>query len=195
PERQKRGENVAARGIVAPPQKLGHRVKPCAHVVRKKNPDQQRVDDPGIPAERRDHDALRVPGPDLRDEMLAADHRRDHGSADHVPRQSLVAQEIVFRVPAGTSAGQETDHNRKQNVGRKYGEVETVQLDARVQYRTSTEYCFAPAAKRTTPFSKSQSRSSVPLTTARLIGRRRFNSKRRYGFPAGASISARTPSR
>ena len=49
---QREREDVAAGAVVAPLEELRHRVDAAAHVVREEDPDQQRVDDPRVPAPR-----------------------------------------------------------------------------------------------------------------------------------------------
>ena len=92
---QRDGEDVAAGRVVAPLEKLRHRVDAAADVVRQENPDEQRVDDPGVPAPRAEDDAVLIRPAGVGDQVVAADVGGDHARADDVPGQLLVAEEVA----------------------------------------------------------------------------------------------------
>src|SRR6185437_4687181 len=60
------GEEIPCSGVVAALEKFGHGVEPHTHVVRKEDPDKERVDDPRVPAESGDDKTVAVGGSDLR---------------------------------------------------------------------------------------------------------------------------------
>ncbi len=111
------GEQVASDGVVAALQEFGHGVQPGAHVIGQKNPDEQGVNDPGVPAEGGDHDAMGITGAHLRDEMVAADGGRDHGSAHDIPGQFVRAHKIIAWVGAAFAGDEEPHRDREQQIG------------------------------------------------------------------------------
>ena len=112
---QRRGEDVAAGGVVAPLEELRHRVDAAAHVVGQENPDEQRVDDPGVPASSARHDAVLVCRAGVGDQIVGRDVSRDHARADDVPGELPVAEEIALgglSVPPGDEEAEgDRDHH------------------------------------------------------------------------------------
>src|SRR6185437_5534964 len=103
--RQKVREQIPAGGVVAAFEQFRHGVEVGSHVIRKEDPDQQGIHDPGVPSKGGDYDAARIRSSHLSDEVLRAQIGGHHGSADDVPGQPTVRHEVTLRGLVALAAG------------------------------------------------------------------------------------------
>src|SRR5262245_693850 len=126
-DHKRHGEDVAARRIESPLEKLRHRVQAGADVIRQEDQDQDRVDDPTVPRPGRGNDAVLVGDADVHDEVFAGDVGRDHAGADDVPWHCAVAEEVILRLAADVAGDGEAEHERGRQVNKEDGVIDRVQ--------------------------------------------------------------------
>ena len=127
---QRRGEDVAADGVVAPLEELRDRVQVRADVVRQEDPDEDRVDDPAVPARGGGDDAVRVADAGVGDEVLGWRHpTASIERGDDVPRQRLAAEEVAARGFLSPDRDEEPQPDGEEHVDDEDREVQAVEAD------------------------------------------------------------------
>ena len=74
---------------------------------------------------------MAIGGSDLGDEVIAGERTGDHRCSDDVPREFVVAEEVIARVGSAFATDKEADGYREKKVGGEDDDLPGSQLDAR----------------------------------------------------------------
>lgn len=129
PDEEGGGEDIAADRGVTSLEEFGDGVEIGADIIGEKYPDEDGVDDPGVPRACGGDNAVGEPDAGVGDEVLTGDVAGKHGGSDDVPREGFAAEEIAAGGFLFAGGDEETETDGEEEVEDENREVEEVEMD------------------------------------------------------------------